>query len=46
MNIIEVKQRLGESMLGDSSEIFQILIESGSVTGGMSKIEESLDEGE
>lgn len=43
-NVIDVKRRLGESLNGEGGEIFEILVESGSVSGGMSKIQESRDE--
>ena len=37
-NVIDVKRRLGESLNGEGADIFEILVESGSVSGGMSKI--------
>lgn len=43
-SILDVKRRLGDSHLGEETDIFEILVESGSVTAGMSKIEESCDE--
>lgn len=42
-SVLDVKRRLGDTS-NDQEEIFEILVESGSVTAGMSKIEESCDE--
>lgn len=42
-SILDVKRRLGDST-AEQEEIFEILVESASVTNGMSKIEESCDE--
>jgi hypothetical protein len=42
-SILDVKRRLGDTS-NEHEDIFEILVESGSVTAGMSKIEESCDE--
>ena len=36
-NIIEVKKRLGESIIVENSDIFEILVESGTTSRGFSK---------
>lgn len=41
--MLEVKRRLGESSV-EQEDIFEVLVDSASVTHGMSKIEESCDE--
>ena len=40
-----MKKRLGESIIVENSDIFEILVESGSVSRGFSKYEDSYDYG-